>query len=235
MFYYPDCHHLLDQLIWIHWKMSRLVVGSSMRKPLWMSVKREKILFENCWSNKKKKGWTHMNAFNMLGWLVIIGKKWVQFHEFFFLVYTTKENLKIYLLPFNFYNNFFLLFIVTRPWRLLAIDSLPSVRRSDKSMPIGMNLSCLLAGWVNFHPWENSKWRNTECKRSWLIANVLLQDLWLNLNQHLLWRDIVLDLLVELSGMYIFCLIHFLSVYILSLFTYIFYFQSDCLHCIMVS
>ena len=94
MFYYPDYHHLLDQLIWIHWKMSKLVVGSLMRKPLWMSVKRAKILFENCWSNKKKKGWTHMNAFNMLGWLVIIGKLLVQFHEIFLFI-LQKNFLKI--------------------------------------------------------------------------------------------------------------------------------------------
>ena len=121
----------------------------------------------------------------------------MQFHEICLIKYY----------PDWFFVCFF--FIVTRPWRLLAIDSLPSVRRLGKSMPIGMNLSCLLAGWVNFHPWENSKWRNIECKRSWLIENVLLQDLWLNHNQHLLWRDTVLDLLVELSG--IFCLLFFKS------------------------
>ena len=128
----------------------------------------------------------------------------------------------LFILQKKFFFKLFPLFIVTRPWRLLAIDSLPSVRRSGKSMPIGMNLSCLLADWVNFPPWGNSKWKNTECKRSWLIANVLLQDLWLNLNQHLLWRDIVLDLLAELSGMYIFCLIHFLSVYLVYLHIFLF-------------
>ena len=136
------------------------------------------------------------------------------------LFFVTKLHLDRYILIFLFC---FFSCTVTRPWRLLAIDSLPFVRRLGKSMPIGMNLSCLLADWVNFHPWENSKWRNTECKKSWLIANVPLQDLWLNLNQHLLWKDTVLDLLVELSGivlisiaeLYFSCLDHNFPVHLL--------------------